>query len=76
MSHLQPRFIAKAKAEQHRAGAPVQLPRKVIRSESEGRGISPYRNPKKRARLNEPGFWYFDYTAGLNYLQFSLKKGK
>lgn len=76
MSHLQPRFIAKAKAAHKRSGVARQLPRGMIVSESEGRFAPTHRSRKKHSGKDEPSWYYEWYGACIPHLRFTLKKGK
>lgn len=76
MSHLQPRFIAKAKAAHKRSGTPRQMPRSMIISESDGRFAPMHPSGRKVRRKDEPSWFYEWYGACIPHLAFTLKKGK
>lgn len=79
MSHLQPKFIAKAKAAHRNAKAPRSMPRSMIRAESEGIVIviQPGQRSKHRGGMfDDSGLWYWDCLGGIPYLKFALQKGK
>ena len=78
MSHLQPKFIAKAKASHKRGQAVREMPRtmrlKATHDVIEVGGGKHSRKPKRDR--DEPLVWYFDVAGGPYYLQHSLRKGK
>lgn len=70
MSHLQPRFIAKAKAAHKRSGVIRQLPRSMLVDQATMLSIATRRDPD----CPWNGHWSFHLSP--DYRIFTLKKGK
>lgn len=77
MSHLQPNFIAKAKAKHQRSSVVREMPRSMRMGEATFVPTPRY-NPKKNRKNDDPffGTWMWYEGAYIPYLQFTLKKGK